>query len=347
MLKKQIIILFILAILFISPLSEAADLSLTDAVKLAEKNNKDLKIAEFEQQISELELIKTRAENNAAEINSESLKAEIRFFNNSENYRSKKSNIIKSVINDYLRLLSLAEEKKAEKLKLEVEARLLAEMEKRFQLKDINRRELTEQQNDYREKQIIVEDLENNYQLQKLNFKNELGLQNEIELESVKEINYWNIKETQILKSAFDNSFLLKIAESETKLAEIENKVSNIDAAEIDQKIAEISIEKAEKNYENEKEELENQIKAEYLTLTQAEAKIEVQKERKDRAENVYQQSLKEYDLGIITKTAVLETEAAFLTQKYQYLNSILDYYQAAEELAQTAGLEAGVILND
>jgi len=241
----------------------------------------------------------------------------------------------------------LAEEKKAEKLKLEVEARLLAEMEKRFQLKDINRRELTEQQNDYREKQIIVEDLENNYQLQKLNFKNELGLQNEIELESVKEINYWNIKETQILKSAFDNSFLLKIAESETKLAEIENKVSNIDAAEIDQKIAEISIEKAEKNYENEKEELENQIKAEYLTLTQAEAKIEVQKERKDRAENVYQQSLKEYDLGIITKTAVLETEAAFLTQKYQYLNSILDYYQAAEELAQTAGLEAGVILND
>lgn len=345
--RKRMIILLVFLILFISPVSEAVDLSLKEAVEQAEKNNTDLEIAELEKKISELELIKTRAEKRAEDINSESLKAEISFLNNSENYRSQRSNIFKSVINDYLQLLSLAEEKKAEKLNLEVEKRLLAEKERRFQLKDINRRELTEQQNNYREQQVVVEDLENNYQLQKLNFRNNIDLQVDIELRAVSEVNYWNIKEDQIIEKAFSNSYLLKIAELEIQLAEIENKVSNIDSAEIDQQIAQISIEKAEKNYKNEKEELENQIKAEYLTLTQAEAKITVQKERRESAESEYQQSLKEYDLGIITKTAVLETEAAKLIQEYQYLNSILNYYQAAEELAQTAGFEAGVILDD
>jgi len=140
--------------------------------------------------ISELELIKTKTKNNAEEINSESLKAEISFLNYSENYHSQRSNIIKSVINDYLKLLSLAEEKRAEELNLEVEKRLLAEMEKRFQLNDINRRDLTKQQNDYREQQIIVEDLENNYQLEKLNFKNSLGLDQNQELKTVKQVEY-------------------------------------------------------------------------------------------------------------------------------------------------------------
>ncbi|MGM0603398.1 MAG: TolC family protein [Bacillota bacterium] len=346
---KRVVIFFMIFIFLTAPqlLAEEIELDLKKSISLAEERNNALKTAELSLKKSELDYKKMKAENRLNQHQSAELEAEKSFINAQKYYSSSRAEIIKEIITQYLTLLLNQKEIKAQELTAAAEERLYNEMQRRFELADVNRIDLLEQQTTFRDEEMKLENLKDNYQQNLVDFKNNLKLENSaLSLEEIETAQYWDITEKYAVDTALQNNFDLKTAEIDIRLAEISRKIKKIDAPEIDIKIADIILAEAEIKKEDIIDELTRQVKSAYLTLEQKKNRISLEKERLDKTRSEFKQVKREFELGSAARTAVLQYEAEFFRQQYNYQNAILSYCLAAEELADLLNLEPGVMIN-
>lgn len=346
-LKKYSILLLLLLIVFSAPISAAEFLSLEQALKVAENENLDLKLAEIEYQKAEINQKNLELQNkyNFTEINK--LEINRNYLTTKKRYQDSRANIIKSIIQQYTNLWLTEKQIEAQELTTEAEKRLYNEMQARFELSQISRLDLLDHSNTYNEAKNELENLKNNYQQSLLEFKTALNMeQKEIELEELTAPEIWEITEAEAVKKGLENSSALKIAEIDYKMAEKEYEKNTINASDSEQQTAELDLKSAELSLAKTKEDLKNSISKAHLKLKQAEKNIDLRKDNLKRAETQYNQVKRQYELGSVNKTTVLQYQASLVNSEYQYKNSYLNYYLAKEELADLLNMEPGVTIN-
>jgi outer membrane protein TolC len=348
--KNILILLLTVFILFFSltVFAEEIELNLTEALQLAEENNNSLLNAELTLRKSELNYKKAKSQNKLNQHLSKEILAEQNYLSAEKIYEDKRAEIIKDIINKYLTIISNKKEIQSQELTLMAEKRLYNEFEKRFELSEVNRVELLEQRNTFRDAEMRLQTLKDDLEQHLNDFKNMLKLDSlKFELSEVPEIDFWEISQPEALKIGFDNSKEIKIKKLDIRLAEINNEVEEIEAAEIDKKIASISIKEAEIALEDTKDSLENRIISSQLNLVQLENKIELEEQRLENHKREYNRVKREYELGSANLTALLQYEASYYNQQFNYHNTLLNYYLAVEELADILNLKPGVIFSE
>jgi outer membrane protein TolC len=351
--KKFILLMLILLLILISNSTLYADkveveLDIFEAIELAEENNNSLLKAELIQKKAELNYKKAQSQNKLNHYLSEEILAEKNYLSAENNYENRRAEIIKDLINQYFTIILDKKEIQSQELILKAEERLYKEMEKRFELSEVNRIDLLEQKNSFRDAEIKLEVLNDKLEQDLINLKNLLKLDNiNFELVEVPKIDFWKITQKEALETGFVNSKELKTYILDIKLAEINNKVEQIEAAEIDKKIAALAITEAELALKEKKDNLESNIISAQLNLLQLENRIELEKQRLENNKNDYNRVKREYELGSASLTALYKYEASYYNQEFNYQNTLLDYYLAVEELADILNLKPGVIFSE
>lgn len=344
--KKTILIIVIL-VLFTIPAVGLENLSLERAMKIAEKENLNLKLSEIEYQKAKINLENLKLKNKYNYTAVQELNITKNYLNSEKTYKSNRRDIIKSVISQYTNLWLLQKQIEAQKLNTKAEKRLFNEMEARFELSQISRIDLLEQSNSYDDADNKLKNLKDNYQQSLLEFKRSLNLETEnFEIKELEKPEIWNITKKEALQKGLKNSNSLKIAEINYKLLEKELNKKEITSAASEVELAELSRKTAEINLEKSEEDLRNKIVKFHLALKQANKKIDLMKDKLEKTKRQYQQTKRQFELGSLTKTTLLQYEASLLNSEYQLKNAYLNYYLAKEDLADSLNLEPGVTIN-
>lgn len=345
---KRISFICLLLILSFNQLTSAAPvkLNLTAAIAMAETNNDELAAARLLLSQSELELKKAKAANSLNQHLAIEITAKINYLTAQKNFSNSRADIIKDIIAQYLDILIVKKEIHAQQLTVKAEKRLYEEYQQRFKLAEINRIDLLDQQNIYRDAEINLQILKDDYQQKLLNFKNSLNISpaKKLQLAEIEQLKKWEITENEALKTAFANNFQLQIANLEIKQAELSKKLQKIDQAAIEQQLAQIKLKQKQLNLKQLQDQLKSDVKAAYLNLKQKENLITLEKERLDKIEQEFKFVQREYELGSSSKTEALQYEAAYYQQLFTWQNSLLNYCLQAEELADLIKIEPVVI---
>ncbi|TDO71323.1 outer membrane efflux protein [Halanaerobium saccharolyticum] len=345
---KKIGIIFLLLIIISLPAAAAELLSLEEAMERAKSENMDLKLTEISYQKSEINLKKLELQNKFNYTETQSLEINKNYLSSQKNYQDSKAEIIKSVIQQYTNLWLLQKEIEAQELTTRAEERLYNEMQARFELAQLSRIDLLDQLNQYNNASNELENLKDNYEQSLIKFKTALNLENkEIDIEELAEPEIWEITEEEALEKGIAESNTIKIAELNLELAKKEFQKNKIESSSSEQKIAELELQAAEISLEKAEEDLENEIIKAHLSLQQAEKNIELMENNLERSESQYQQTKRQFELGSVTQTALLQYEASLVNSEYQLKNAYLNYYLAQEELADLLNLEPGVTINE
>lgn len=344
---KNITILILFLLIFSLPAAAADSLTLDEAVKRAEAENMDLKLAEINFQKAEINMQNMELQNEFNYTAAQKLEINKNYLNTEKNYQDNKADIIKSVIRQYTNLWLIQKEIEAQELTTKAEERLYNEMQARFDLSQISKIDLLDQSNKYNNASNQLENLKDEFEQSLIEFKTDLNLEEqEFEIEELAEPEIWQITAEEALDKAFADSNAVKIAEFELELAEEKLQKSKIEASKSEQNIAELDLKAAEISLSKTKRDLKNNIIQAHLSLKQAEKNIELMKNNLDKAESQYQQTKRQFELGSITRTALLQYEASMVNSEYQLKKSYLNYYLAEEELADLLNLEPGVTIN-
>jgi len=347
---KKVFIILIVFIIFLSSslAAEEMGLNLNEVLTLAEKNNNSLLKAEIEFEKAKLNYNKAKSQNKSNQHLSKEILAEKDLINAEKNYEDKRAELIKDIINKYLTIISNKKEIQSQESALMAEERLYKELEKRFELSEVNRVELLEQRNTFRDAEMRLQTLEDELEQNLNDFKNMLNLDSlKFELNVIPEIDFWEISQEEALEIGFKNSKEIKMQKLNIKLAEINNEVEEVEAAEIDKKIASLAVKEAEIALEETEDILESRIISSQLNLLQLENRIELEEQRLENYKKEYERIKREYQLGSADLTDLLQYEASYYKQEFNYQNTILNYYLAAEELADILNLRPGVIFSE
>jgi len=345
---KKISVILILLIVISLPAAAGELLSLEAAIERAKSENMDLKLAEINYQKAEIKLENMELQNKFNYTENQRLEINKNYLNSEQNYQDSKAGIIKSIIQQYTNLWLAQKEIEAQELTTKAEERLYNEMQARFELSQLSKIDLLDQSNKYNKASNDLENLKDNYQQNLIEFKTALNLENQqIKIEELAEPEIWEITEEEALKIGLEASNAVKIAELDLVLAEKVLQKNKIEASSSEQKIAELDLKAAEISLEKAKEDLENEIIKAHLSLEQSEKNIDLMKNNLEKAENQYQQTKRQFELGSVTQTALLQYEASLLNSEYQLKNAYLNYYLAKEELADLLNMEPGVTINE
>lgn len=343
---RKTAIVFLLFVLFSVPVGAQEVLSLEDAVQRAEKENMDLKLAEISYQKAEIEMENLKLQNKFNYTEPQKIEINKNYLSSLKNLQDSRSNIIKSIIRQYTNLWLNQKEIEAQRLSTRAEERLYNEMLARFDLAQISKLDLVEQLNSFNSSSNQLENLKDNYEQNLLEFKTAINLEDaEIEIKEISEPALWQIEKDEAIEKGISESKEIKIAELELQLAENRMERSRVESASAAQKTAVLDLEAAEINLQKTKDEVETGILKAHLNLKQAEKNIALMKGNLERAETQYQQTKREFELGSVTRTALLQYESSLSNSEYQLKNAYLNYYLAKEELADLLNMEPGVTI--
>ncbi|RAK04112.1 outer membrane efflux protein [Halanaerobium saccharolyticum] len=345
---KKIGIIFLLLTVITFPAAAAEVLTLEEAMERAETENMDLKLTKIDYQKSKINLKNLELQNEFNYTETQSIEINKNYLDSQKNYQDSKAEIIKSVIQQYTNLWLLQKEIEAQELTTRAEERLYNEMQARFELAQISKIDLLDQSNQYNDASNELENLRDNYEQSLIEFKTALNLENqEIEIKELAAPEIWEITEEEALEKGIAESNTIKIAELGLELAKKEFQKNKIEASSSEQKTAELDLQAAEISLEKAEKDLENEIIKAHLSLQQAEKNIELMKNNLEKAESQYQQTRRQFDLGSVTQTALLQYEASLVSSEYQLKNAHLNYYLAKEDLADLLNMEPGVTINE
>ena len=345
---KKISIILLLFMILSLPAAAGELLSLQDTIERAKNENMNLKLAEINYQKAEINQKNLELQNKFNYTETQRLEINKSYLSSEQNYQDSKAGIIKSIIQQYTNLWLAQKEIEAQELTTRAEERLYNEMQARFELSQLSKIDLLDQSNKYNQASNQLENLKDNYEQNLIEFKTALNLEDqEIEIEELAEPQIWEITREEALTVGLKASNAVKIAEIDLELAEKERKRKKIEASSSEQKTADLDLKTAEISLEKEEEDLENKIIKAHLSLKQSEKNIGLMKKNLEKAESQYQQTKRQFELGSVTQTALLQYEASLLNSEYQLKNAYLNYYLAKEELADLLNMEPGVTINE
>lgn len=328
--------------------AEVKNLDLESAINIAKEQNLELKLATLNLEKAKLEYQKKKANNLLNQSRYSELQAEYNLNVAENTYQNTINTVINNTIQQYTKLWLYNLDLEVKEKKVEVEKFLLEEAKAQYEIGDIGSVDLLEQENTYKDAEFALETARDDYQQNLREFKTTLGLtETEPVLADLKHPEVWQITEKEAINAALENSIELQLKGEELELARIDLERTKVSSAELDKELKKIALELSQVDKEKTKEDIINSVQEAYYQFKQAVKNMGLKKERLTEAQEKYRLVQKQYEIGLLTITDVLQYEINMLQAEYEYKNAIASYYLEEQSLRQTIGLQSEVFANE
>lgn len=331
-------------------LGQEMKLQLEETLELALKNNLELKIAGVELKNARLAYRKNELQNLLSNSRFLQLQGELALAQAEESYRQARNNQLIFMGGNYLKLIQTGEGIVLRKKEAELEEKKLKEVKAQVKVGYKGELDLFEQQNNYQTALFELERaVDDRKQLMK-EFKTELGLKDENNLQLVipQRPVIWEITEKEAVDMAIKNSTILKLKTKQLELAEYDLARARVsDTPELELQEMENNLKLAELNLKKEEQGLKYEVGKQYYLFKQSVKKLRIMKQNQLQAEENYSIIQEQEKAGLVTKNDLLAAEVNLFKGKNNYLLALNEYYLNQFQLQQVMGLKAEVIIDD
>ena len=351
--KLRLIIIIIVVTLFLSFPAWGISknkLSLVKAVNLALKQDFDLKIAQTDLNNKQITYQQTKVNNILTQSKTKKLQNKLILNQAQSDYHQRKNEIIKEVINQYLKLRERKINIQVKKNRLKLRKNELNNIKAQVEQGNAKQIELIEKKIEYNSAEYDLKQVNDKYNLllQQLKFNLGLTKDQKIVLTIINQPSIWKIKSNKSVKISKKNSLALSLKKKQVKLAKIRLKRNQVS------EVSKLSIEKlkgkqrlAKLEYQKGVRQLIVSVKKNYQKLKQAEASLKLRQQQLGQLKEKYK-LMKEYqEQGLKSKNQLLNTKINYLQAKYNYQQTITNYYLAALNLQQQMGMQIEVNFNE
>lgn len=350
--KKLTVFLMIIIIIGFTNIlfAEEAELNnsefdLNQVISRVLQENAEIKEAEKSLEKAKIEYKIADINNLRKQSNYSKLEAEYNLKSSRKDYLDSKNEIITETINQYsnvyLDKLNLSVLKKV----MEAEKMLYEQYKAQNKLGEVTNIDLLEQFNNYQDAKFDYETAEDQYlqSLKQLKLTLDLDLESNISVERLFEPEILKIGEKEALSQALNNNLEIKLGEISNQLKKIDQTRSEITDSKLNKNIDNLEIEIA--NYNLKALINQHKISAQdsYYSYQQAAKNMKLKKETYQESENQYQLMKEKHQLGMSTKTDLLQYEANMLEAEYNYKSSISELYIAEQSLKEELFMDTGV----
>jgi outer membrane protein TolC len=322
-----------------------SEFDLNQVISRVLQENAEIKEAEKSLEKAKIEYKIADINNLRKQSNYSKLEAEYNLKSSRKDYLDSKNEIITETINQYsnvyLDKLNLSVLKKV----MEAEKMLYEQYKAQNKLGEVTNIDLLEQFNNYQDAKFDYETAEDQYlqSLKQLKLTLDLDLESNISVERLSEPEILKIGEKEALSQALNNNLEIKLGEISNQLKKIDQTRSEITDSKLNKNIDNLEIEIA--NYNLKALINQHKISAQdsYYSYQQAAKNMKLKKETYQESENQYQLMKEKYQLGMSTKTDLLQYEANMLEAEYNYKSSISELYIAEQSLKEELFMDTGV----
>jgi len=332
--KKRFNILFLVLItvmlLTTSVFAASMEINLEKAYEITLQDNTSLKIAQKELENKQIQYEKSKAQNLLNQSNYSELQAEYNLLAAKKSYINTANNLLKQTLQQYTDLLIKKKNIETLDKQITLNENLLNEVKAQYEVGEKSQLDILDQQikvNDYIQER---EQLKNEYDQSKTEFKVHLGINRgtEITLVELSEPEYLKLSEEEIFNRAYENSWDKKMNELNLELAKIDLKKKEVvSSSEMNKNMAENSVEIAELQLEKQKEEISSQARELHNQIINLESNITISQDKIQQAHETYNILEEQYKSGLITQNDLLEGEISVLQSEYQLYNAYMNYY--------------------
>lgn len=351
--KKRLIILSLfltITILFTTSVgAESIELNLSRSYQMTLDDNISLKIAQKELDNKMIQYEKSKAQNLLNQSNYNEMQAEYNLMAARKSYLDTANNLLKETLQKYTDILLKRENIELVDRQVSLNEDRLSEIKSQYEVGEKSQLDILDQQIEVNDLTKEKRQLENEYEQLKTEFKIQLGLDKdqEIELSELTEPKYLNLGAEEIASQALENSWNMKMSKLNLELAKIEQKRNEVSSSsEIDKNISDNKVQIAQLQIEQQKEEINNRSRELKNQLGNIENNIELFQDRIKKAKDTYAILRQQYDAGLTTQNDLAEGEISVVQSEYQLYSSYMSYYLQKLNVEQFMNPEAGV-LND
>jgi outer membrane protein TolC len=349
--KKRftIIPLILITVLIFSPtlFAESIELNLEKAYQFTLEDNTSLKIAQKDLDNKEIQYQKAKAENLMNQSNYSELRAEYNLAAAKNSYIETANNLLRETLQQYTEIL--LKDKNIETLNKQIilNENRLNEVEAQYEVGEKSQLDILEQQIKLNDLIQEREQLKNEYEQLKTEFKVKLGSDKDIDLQLVEldQPEYLNLEEKEIQEQALTNSWNLKLTKLNYELTKTDQKRKEVtSSSEMDKKITDNQVEIAELELDKQKQNIENRARELSNQINNIKNNIELHRDKIKSARETYEILKEQNKSGLITDNELYEGEISLLQSEYQLYNSYMQYHLQAQNIKQFMNPNSGVL---
>lgn len=182
------------------------------------------------------------------------------------------------------------------------------------------------------------------YEIQKMNFNDELGLPLTTSIQLKSNISYTKHADIDLegaVKEGFENNAMLKVLQENYEISKLTLEAISIKypSNTFNYKEQDAQIEETLKNLEKSKNMVEFQVRSSLLIAETEGKQIDTYKKSVEKSENIYRLSLLSFDVGEITVNDVASSRIGLMNTKAELLNKIHSYNIAMLDFEYSKGL--------
>ena len=349
--KKRFTIIslvLITVLLFSAAVSaESMEINLEKAYQLTLDDNTSLKIAQKELENKRIQYEKSKAQNLLNQSNFSEVQAEYNLIAAQKSYVNTANNLLKQTLQQYTEII--LKQKNIETLdkQIKLNENLLSEVKAQYEVGEKSQLDILDQQIELNDLIQEREQLKNEYEQLKTEFKVQLGIERatEITVVELSEPEYLNLSEEEIYNRALENSWDMKMNKLNLELAEIDQRKKEVvSSSDMDKEIADNDVEMAKLQLEKQKQDIRNQARELNNQLGNIKSNINISKDRIRKANETYDILQEQYKSGLITQNDLHEGEISVLQSEYQLYNAYMSYYIQKLNVEKFMEPEAGVL---
>lgn len=260
------------------------------------------------------------------------------------NKEIKQNEIKYNVEKAYYDLMQAEKSMEIAKESLELAKKQYEQSKKMFELGLLSNQELLEMECAVSQAQTAYTSAQMNYQFQRINFNNILGLPLNQEVKLDGTVQYEKHDEINLedsIEEAFKNNAMLKVAKEKTELTKLVFKAAEAIYPKNTYKYKEyeIELEEAIKNLETVEKGIEMEVRMAYLKLLTAEKQIKTCEMTVKKSEEALRLAMLSYEAGQKTPNDVTKARIELMKAKNDLANQIYNYNIALLDFKYSIGL--------
>ncbi|MFO7815190.1 MAG: TolC family protein [Halanaerobiales bacterium] len=344
--------LILITVLFFSPtlLAESIELNLEEAYQITLEDNISLKIAQKDLENKEIQYQKSKAENLLNQSNYSELQAEYNLATAKKSYINTANNLLQETLQQYTDILLKDKDIETLNKQIILNENLLSEVKAQYEVGEKSQLDILEQEIELNDLIQQREQLKNEYEQLKTEFKLKLGIDKDLDLQLIEltEPKYLNLEEKEIYERAFNNSWKLKINRLNLELTETDQKKKEVvSSSEMDKDVSDNKVKIAELELDQQKQDIGNKARELSNQISNIRNNIKLHKDKIQSARETYEILEEQNKSGLITDNELYEGEISLLQSEYQLYNSYMQYYIQAQGIKQFMNPGAGVLVDE
>lgn len=347
--RFKIIPLILITVLVFSPtlFAQSIELNLEKAYQMTLEDNTSLKIAQKDLDNKEIQYQKKKAENLLNQSNYSELQAEYNLAAAKKSYIDTANNLLLETLQQYTEILLKDKNIQTLNKQIKLNENRLDEVKAQYEVGEKSQLDILEQQIKLNDLIQEREQLKNEYNQLKTEFKIKLGIDknSDLKLVELNEPEYLDLEEKEIYEKALDNSWDLKLTQLNFELTKTDQKRKEVtSSSEMDKKITDNKVKIAKLELDKQKKDLENKARELSNQLSNIRNNINLHKDKIKSARETYEILKEQNKAGLITDNELFEGEISLLQSEYQLYNSYMQYYTQALKIKQFMNPGAGVL---